>query len=115
VAIVEDFREMILDVTESPAGEIYFATATFAGGSTIHRLHTPSRGDCNGDGRTDSRDLVPTLREIGDGEAHPTVRAQEGEHAGSWGCDANADGLISRADFDALVAIVGSRRRSVRS
>ncbi len=114
VAIVNGFGQFIIDITESRSGEIYFATAS-SRGSTIHRLHTPPRGDCNGDGLTNARDLVPTLREIEDGDAHSTYTAQDGDFAGSWGCDANADGLINRADFDTLVEIIGSRRRSTRS
>lgn len=114
VAIVKSFRDYIIDVTESAAGEIYFAAATF-GGSSIQRLHTPPRGDCNGDGLTDSRDILPTLREIDDGDGQSTYSAQEGSFAGSWGCDANADGLIDQTDLETLVRMVSSRRRTVRS
>lgn len=114
VAIVKGFSDFIIDVTESATGEIYFAAASFAG-STIHRLHTPPRGDCNGDGLTDARDIIPTRREIDDGDGHSTYSAQDGAYPGSWGCDANADGLIDRTDLDALVGMIGSRRRSARS
>jgi glucose/arabinose dehydrogenase len=114
VAMVKGFRDYIIDVTESVSGGIYFAAATF-GGSTIQRLHTPPRGDCNGDGLTDARDILPTLREIDDGDGQSTYTAQEGAFAGSWGCDANADGLIDQTDLETLVKMVSSRRRTVRS
>jgi len=113
VAIVSDFSDFIIDVTESPTGELYFAAASF-GGSAIYRLHTPPRGDCNGDGTTDARDIIPTRREIADDDGPSTFRAQEGTYAGSWGCDANADGLINDADLEALSGMIASRRRAVR-
>ncbi|MEO8380363.1 MAG: PQQ-dependent sugar dehydrogenase [Acidobacteriota bacterium] len=114
-AIVEGLDEFIIDVTEGADGRIYFAAAGFAGSSTIRELITPPRGDCNGDGRTDSRDIIPTLREIDDGDGQSTYTAQDGAYAGSWGCDANADGLIDRSDLETLVRMIASRRRTVRS
>lgn len=114
VAVLSAFAQFVIDVTEGPGGEIYFAAAT-SKGSTIHRLVTPGRGDCNGDGLTNSRDILPILRELEDGPTRSTYRAQEGAHVGSWGCDANADGLITRSDVDALLELIGSRRRVTRS
>jgi aldose sugar dehydrogenase len=115
IPIVEGFDEYVIDVTEGANGEIIFATATF-GMSSIHRLQVPSGGDCNGDGFTDSRDVLPLTHELEDGDPHERVRAQEGEYLGSWGCDANVDGLIDGRDVEALRRIIGSgRRRSVRS
>lgn len=113
VPIVEGFPEFIIDVTEAPDGEIYLATASGAG-SAIQRLHVPPRGDCNGDGLTNWLDILPMAHEIGDGDAHPMITAQDGSYAGSWGCDANADGLIDREDLDALARLISSRRRVVR-
>ena len=113
VPIVQDFGAYVMDVAEGPAGEIYVATA-FNGASEIHRLHVPPRGDCNGDGLTDVRDIVPLIHELHDGESHPMTTAQDGEYRGSWGCDANADGLIDSRDLDVLAQMVSSRRRVVR-
>ena len=42
------------------------------------------------------------------------ITAQDGAYAGSWGCDANADGLIDARDLDALLQLISSRRRAVR-
>ena len=113
VAIVSNFSDYIIDLTEGPHGEIYLATAGM-NGSAIQRLHVPPRGDCNGDGLTNSQDILPTIYEIDDGDAHPTITAQDGNYAGSWGCDANADSLIDDTDLDALVKMISSRRRAVR-
>ncbi|HEX8252836.1 MAG TPA: PQQ-dependent sugar dehydrogenase [Thermoanaerobaculia bacterium] len=112
--VVEGFSEFVIDVTQAPNGDIYFATAG-GSGTAIHRLHVPRRGDCNGDGTADARDVLPLTEELGDGEAHATIRAHEGQHEGSWGCDANGDGFITQADLSALRRIIAPRRRSVRS
>jgi glucose/arabinose dehydrogenase len=115
VAIVENLDQFIIDVTQTPNGDIVLATAGF-GGSAIRRLRVPLRGDCNGDGATDYRDVLPLIREIDDGSSpqrHPMVEAQGGSYAGSWGCDANADGLIDRKDLDALSSLLNGRRRAV--
>ena len=113
VPVVDDFTDYIIDVTEAPDGTIYLATASFLG-SAIQRLDVPPPGDCNGDGLTNALDILPTFREIEDGDAHPTVTAQDGNYAGSWGCDANADSLIDSRDLDSLVQMITSRRRAVR-
>jgi hypothetical protein len=52
--------------------------------------------------------------EIGDGDAHAMITAQDGNYAGSWGCDANADSLIDADDLGALVRMIHARRRAVR-
>lgn len=112
IAVLDDLEEFVIDVAESLEGGILVATASFAG-SSVHRLHVPPRGDCNGDGFADWRDIYPMLLEIADGESHPMIEAQDGDYAGSWGCDANADGAINRLDLDALHAMLGGRRRAV--
>lgn len=113
--LLEFHDEYVLDVAEGPEGEIIFATASFAGTSSIHRLHVPKRGDCNGDLRVDRQDLEALTLELGDGEANPMITAQSGSYAGSWGCDTNADGLISDADLETLRRMVAPHRRSVRA
>ena len=65
-------------------------------------------------GLTDYRDILPMVREIADGDVHPMITAQDGEHSGAWGCDANADSVIDAKDLDALVKMLRSRRRLVR-
>jgi glucose/arabinose dehydrogenase len=114
IAIVHDADGYLIDVFEANDGAIYLGVASFTG-SSIQRLYVPRAGDCNGDGLTDSHDIIPVIREIEDGDAHPTVTAQDGAYAGSWGCDANLDSLIDSRDLQALVRMVSSRRRAVRS
>jgi hypothetical protein len=78
-------------------------------------LRVPLRGDCNGDGLVNSFDILPLIREINDGspQRHLMVDAQGGTYAGSWGCDANADGLIDASDLEALTSLLPLRRRAV--
>jgi glucose/arabinose dehydrogenase len=114
VAVVSEFPQFILDVTEGPRGEIFFASA-MGSNSAIHRLHVPPRGDCNGDGLTDARDILPTIREVDDSNGGARVDAQKGDYRGSWGCDANLDNVIDSADVAAVVKLVSSRRRTSRS
>jgi glucose/arabinose dehydrogenase len=112
-AIVEAFPEFVIDVTEGRDGSIYFATA-WGAASTIYKLQPPARGDCNGDSLVDWRDIHPLVQELGDGDSQATIEAQSGSFAGTWGCDANGDGLISDADMAALLDLIGGRRRAVR-
>ena len=42
------------------------------------------------------------------------IQAQEGDHAGSWGCDVNADGTIDQADLDALLGLIRWKVRGGR-
>ncbi|HEX6086281.1 MAG TPA: PQQ-dependent sugar dehydrogenase [Thermoanaerobaculia bacterium] len=114
VAVVSGFPQFILDVTEGPNGEIFLATA-MGSNSAIHRLHVPPRGDCNGDGLTDARDILPTIREVDDSNGGARIDAQKGDYRGSWGCDANVDNVIDAADVAAVRQLVGTRRRSARS
>jgi len=115
IAIVSGFDEFIIDVTQSAAGAIYIASASFPASSTVSRLVPPARGDCDGNGLVDVRDLLALYEERGDGEAQPTVGAQDGAYAGSWGCDTNTDGLIDWRDIEALRVLIGARRRAVGS
>jgi len=115
LAILDAFDEAIIDVTQSRNGDIYFATASFPSSTTIWRLVIPKRGDCNGDGSTNSLDFFSTMQEIDDGGPHRMIDAQDGDYRGSWGCDANADGLIDAKDLDALRRLLGGRRRAVGS
>ena len=114
VAVVNGFGEFVIDVTEAPNGDLLMATAA-GPTSSIQRLRAPKRGDCNGDGLTDSRDLIALAHELEDGESQNVMRAHEGEHAGSWGCDASSNGVIDRADVRALRLLLPARRRAVRS
>lgn len=111
--LLENFSEFVIDVTEAPNGDVIFASASFPR-TAIHRLRVPQRGDCNGDGRADWRDVMPLMDEVAEGE-HPRVLAQDGPHAGSWGCDANLDGLIRQDDLDALVRLITTKHRAVRT
>jgi glucose/arabinose dehydrogenase len=99
----------VVDVTESPQGDIYFAT-----GTTLYRLVTPRRGDCNGDGVVNFADIAALQLELADGDPHPASTAADGSYRGSWGCDADGDGLISDADTNALWHIVFPRPRAAR-
>ena len=113
IAIVEDYEDFIIDVTEAPNGEIFFATAMFPASSAIHRLVVPQRGDCNGDGLSDSRDVQAVRSELDDSPSQPTIRAQDGAHAGTWGCDVTADGLIDSRDLQRLTSKL-MKKRAVR-
>jgi hypothetical protein len=113
IRLLSSFDDFVIDVTEGPTGDVIFATANGAT-SAIHRLHVPARGDCNGDGAIDWRDVYPLVREIDDGGPHPAYTAQDGEYAASWGCDTNLDGMIDAADLKALTDLIGGRRRAVR-
>ncbi|HEX2120778.1 MAG TPA: PQQ-dependent sugar dehydrogenase [Thermoanaerobaculia bacterium] len=114
VPVVADFEQFVIDVTQTPDGTIYFASATFAGTSRIHRLHVPPRGDCNGDGLTNGSDILSLMHELDDGNPHAALQAQDGSHAGSWGCDVNADGMIDSADLQTLTRQLSRKRRAVR-
>ena len=115
LAIVDAFDEAIIDVTQAPDGQLYFASFAFPppGTSHIHRLIVPQRGDCNGDGAVDWRDFGALAGELGDGDPHSAFQAQLGSFAGSWGCDANADDVIDSQDVNSLLSRL-LRRRAVR-
>jgi hypothetical protein len=103
----------VIDVTEAPNGQIYFAAATFAGTSVVHRLVPPANGDCNGDGFTDLRDLFALVKEFDDATIQPMQHVQNGAHRGTWGCDVTADGLVDAGDLQRLTGRL-MRKRSVR-
>lgn len=114
IPIISSFPEFVIDVTQARTGEIYFMTSMFPDVVSIHRLHAPARGDCNGDGAVNAQDLTALAHELAlDGDMQPMVQSHEGEHAGSWGCDANSDGLVSYADHDAIRSMLTVRRRAV--
>ena len=99
-------------MTDGPDGSIYFSTGAMS--SKIWRLHTPKRGDCNGDGLVTFADLDALADELADGEGQSMIKVASGSHRGSWGCDANADGIVSGADANAIRALSTTRHRSVR-
>jgi glucose/arabinose dehydrogenase len=109
IALIERETGPVIDVAQSSHGDIVFAT-----GSAIYRLVVPLRGDCNGDGRLNGEDIIAFERELADAP-EPAYSAQNGAYPGSWGCDANGDGLIDAADRDDLIRITGPRRRAARS
>lgn len=109
IALIDHETRSIIDVAQSRSGDILFAT-----GDAIYRLVVPLRGDCDGDGHLNSADLDAFERELADAP-EPTYNAQSGRYAGSWGCDANGDGLIDEADRDELIRLTGARRRAARS
>ncbi|HUP62433.1 MAG TPA: PQQ-dependent sugar dehydrogenase [Thermoanaerobaculia bacterium] len=111
--VIDDFDSYLIDVAQARDGTIYLASARFPADSRIHRLIVPMRGDCNGDGLLDSRDVLALLHELGDGDGQPVFFAQDGAHRGSWGCDTNGDEVIDAKDLDALSRLIG-RRRAVR-
>lgn len=97
----------VIDVTQDAGGRIYVASA-----SAIYRLVTPRAGDCNGDGALDARDLDALNAELADGSIQPSPAVHGGAHAGSLGCDANADGQVSAADAVSLTKMLSWRRRA---
>lgn len=109
VAIIAGETDPIVDVTQSPTGEIYFLT-----GKAIYQLIEPKRGDCNGDGLVDTDDITALMQELRDGDPQPAEGAQNGAYRGSWGCDVNGDGVIDSRDLAALLTAVVHRARAVR-
>lgn len=110
IPIVEKFDEPVIDVTQAPNGEVLLGTVKFPSSSHIQRLIPPRRGDCDGNGVIDARDVSALGAELRDGDPQDTIRAQGGAFAGSWGCDVNGDGSIAREDLDALIAMLVRRR-----
>lgn len=113
IPIVNAFEEVIIDVTQAANGDLYFVGASFPHSSGVYRLHVPARGDCDGDSNVDWRDLLALERELEDGDVHRVIEAQDGAFAGSWGCDANTDGLIDANDLDELRRLLTTKRRAV--
>jgi len=98
VALIEGETGPLIDVAEAPNGEIYIAS-----GTTIYRLITPARGDCNADGFVNAADLAALQHVVGtklDGS--------------SWGCDVDGDGLITSSDVSALMRLLTNRFPAVR-
>jgi hypothetical protein len=110
IAVMKGEAGMLVDVTQAASSEIYFAS-----GFAIYRLFVPQRGDCNGDGLVDARDISALEAELADASGHElTLDAPNGAFAGSWGCDANGDGVIDARDLAALYSMLGGRLRAVR-
>ncbi|HEY2828522.1 MAG TPA: dockerin type I domain-containing protein, partial [Thermoanaerobaculia bacterium] len=103
IVITSKDVDQIIDVTESPAGDIYFATR-----KTIYRLIPPQPGDCNGDGVVDFNDLTALAHELSVGAGEAAYRAT------SWGCDADADGVVTWNDYGVLWRALVTRTRAVR-
>jgi glucose/arabinose dehydrogenase len=108
IPVIAAVTDPIVDVTESPTGDIFFVT-----GKAIYQLIPPLRGDCNGDGVVDGADLVALAQELRDGNPEPAINAQNGAYAGSWGCDVNGDGVIDSRDMMALAFELIHRTRAV--
>jgi len=98
VALIEGETGPLIDVAEAPNGEIYIAS-----GTTIYRLFTPARGDCNADGFVNAADL--------DALQHVVGTKLDGS---SWGCDVDGDGLITSSDLSALMRLLTNRFPAVR-
>lgn len=109
VAIIRGETGPLIDVAEAPNGDVYFAS-----GTAIYRLIQPARGDCNGDGVIDFADVSALMLELADGDPHDVHTAQDGHYAGSWGCDADGDGLISSHDVGVLWHLMTNRFPAVR-
>jgi glucose/arabinose dehydrogenase len=110
IPLIQGETGFVIDVTQAANGDVYFVT-----GNALYRLLTPARGDCNGDGSVDGKDVTALMLELGDGASHLVTRAQEGSYAGTWGCDVNGDSLIDWNDVTSLLEIVAKRPRPVRS
>jgi glucose/arabinose dehydrogenase len=103
IAITTNDVAQVIAVTESPSGEIYFATRKM-----IYRLVTPQPGDCNADGLVDFNDLTALQHELSGGAGGAA------DHASSWGCDADADGAVTWNDYATLWKSLVTRTRAVR-
>ncbi|MBK5260041.1 MAG: PQQ-dependent sugar dehydrogenase [Thermoanaerobaculia bacterium] len=114
IALIEKETGFVIDVAQRLDGAIYFVTGSFTEPGAIYRLATPLAGDCNGDGVRSSADLDALSLELRDGAAQKTTSAQNGTYRGSWGCDANRDGMIGADDAVALIDLLRPRVRGVR-
>ena len=63
-------------------------------------------GDTNADGAFNAADIVQLLLEIGDEDGEDVSAADGGTFEGNPTMDVDGDGLITLADFDALVALI---------
>lgn len=109
VAVIERETAPVIDVAQSRDGRVFFATI-----GAIYQLVMPIRGDCNADSFVTSADLDALTLEIADNPSS-TTDAQNGAFRGSWGCDANEDGLINEGDRAELLRILSWRRRAIRT
>ena len=109
IPIIKEDTPPLIDVAEAPDGTFIFAT-----GTTIYKLTQPMRGDCNGDGVVSASDIAALELELADGIPHDAHLAQDGAYRGSWGCDADGDGLITANDRSALMHMLTNRFRAVR-
>lgn len=109
IALLEDEVGPIIDIAQTATGEVLFTS-----GFGIYRLIPPRRGDCDGNGSLAAADLEALNLELADGAAQRAIDAQNGAYRGSWGCDANGDGVISEADTTALIRLIYPRQRAVR-
>ncbi|HEU5162549.1 MAG TPA: PQQ-dependent sugar dehydrogenase [Thermoanaerobaculia bacterium] len=113
VTIFEDLPQLggfnaVLDVVQSPAGDILFATA-----GAIWRLVPPARGDVDGDGALTERDLEGIAHELVDGDGDGVREIHGGTFAASWGADVNDDGRVNSSDLVAWVILAQRRGRMV--
>lgn len=114
LALIEKETWFVIDIAQSGDGSIYFVAGSFTEPSAMYRLVTPTAGDCNGDGSRTFADLDALTLELRDGAAQKTTSAQNGAYRGSWGCDANRDGVIRSDDAVELLHLLRPRVRAVR-
>ncbi len=99
----------LVDVRQSPDGEIYVASAY-----GIFRVDGPVPGDVDGDGRITRSDYDALIEEVGDSSAgSKTINAHEGTFCSSWGADVDQNGEINADDLAALARLLSTRRRGV--
>jgi Glucose / Sorbosone dehydrogenase/Dockerin type I domain len=106
IVLFSDQIEELIDVAQDPDGNILVA-----GKFRIDRLETPRRGDCNGDGVVDARDLDALTALLKD-ESRILIHSQDGAYKASWGCDVNGDDVIDARDLDALRKLLRPRHRA---
>ncbi len=63
-------------------------------------------GDANADGAFNAADIVLLVLEINDGDGDEVFEADGGTFKGNPAMDVDGDGLITLADYDALVALI---------
>lgn len=107
VTLFDHEAGFVIDIAQSASGDIYFTN-----GKAIYRLNPPPRGDCNGDGIANAADLASLSLELADGDPHSALDAPNGSYRGSWGCDADGDGMIQFEDVPALAKIIHYRQRA---
>lgn len=108
IVLVDRQAPMLIDVAIDPEGGVWFASPF-----VIYRLDVPLRGDVDGDGEIDFHDYQALILELDDGDGNSVFDVEGGTFPGTWGADADLDGIVSERDLQQLGWTLWGRRRGV--